>query len=120
MDTEPALLAEVDTAGFRAALAGDKPVLVDYVADHCVWCERIAPVLEAVLPEYRERLRAVKVNVQRHPDAAPPGGVRGTPTVALYRDGQLVMSKNGMMQRGQLVSFLDHWLDPANVGLAGA
>jgi|GEM_PF-3350856 len=110
--------SEVDAAGFLAALTANVPlVLVDYFADHCVWCDRLEPILSAVAPLYWNRVHMVKVNVQRYPQTLPDGGLRATPTIALYRQGKLVMSKSGMMQRPSLIAFLDHWLDPANEGL---
>lgn len=119
MDTAvSAALAEVDAAGLAAALAAPGPLLlVDYVADHCVWCTRLEPVLLAVEPQFRNRVRMLKVNVSRHPDALPAQGLRGTPTVMLYREGRLLMARNGMMQRAALVAFLEHWLNPSNEGL---
>jgi len=111
-------LPEVDAAGLASALSEPGPLLlVDYVADHCIWCARLEPVLLAVEPSYRNRVRMLMVNVSRHPDAMPAQGLRGTPTVMLYRDGRLLMTRNGMMQRAALVAFLEHWLDPSNEGL---
>jgi len=121
MEATVAQLPELDAAGFADAIKAEgTPVLVEYVADHCIWCERLEPILTATVEKYQARLRIVKVNVQRYPQTAPAGGVRATPTLALYRGGRLIMSKSGMMQRAQLVSFLDHWLDPTNEGLSGA
>ncbi len=118
-DTAPAeRVAEVDVAGLAEAFKLDVPlVLVDFVTDHCVWCERIEPVLASLIEAYRNRVHFVKINVERHPDAVPAGGIRATPTIALFRAGKLVMSRSGMMQRPALIAFLDHWLDPANEGL---
>lgn len=117
MSDPESALTEVDAAGCAAALAERGLLLVDYCADHCIWCERLESVLAVVAPGYRNRIRFIRVNVTKYP-AARPVDLRGTPTLALYRDGQLVMSKTGMMQRGQLAAFLDHYLDPANTGLA--
>lgn len=118
MEHDGAALTEIDARGLAAALAVPGPLLlVDYVADHCVWCTRLEPVLLAVEPAFRNRVRMLKVNVSQHPDAMPAQGLRGTPTVMLYRDGRLLMARSGMMQRGALVAFLEHWLDPSNEGL---
>ena len=114
-------LIELDTPGFETARAeSGRLLLVEYFAEHCVWCERIEPVLAAAEADYRNHVRMVKINSRLNPEALPEGGIRGTPTVALYRNGKLLMMKHGMMQRAQLKSFLDHWLDPANEGLSGS
>lgn len=119
MSDETSALPELDAEGFASTLAdGGSPVLVEYFMKNCVWCERIEPVLVAAAAKYGERLRIAKLNASLHPQALPAGGIRGTPTIALYRAGRLVMSKSGMMQSGPLAAFLDHWLDPANAGLS--
>lgn len=119
MTADAQALTEVDAEGLAALLAESQAlVLVDYFADHCVWCARLEPVLAAAEPAYRGRVRMVKLNAARWPQALPPGGIRATPTVALFRAGRMVMSKSGMIQRGALLAFLDHWLDPANEGLS--
>lgn len=117
-EPNPDSLPEVDAEGLAAALASPVPlVLVDYVADHCIWCARLEPVLAAAARDYRNRVLMVKVHAERHPQTLPPGGLRATPTVALYRQGRFLISKSGMIQRAALAVFLDHWLDPANEGL---
>ena len=113
-------LPEVDAAGFHVAL-GDTPglLLVEYFADPCIWCTRLEPVLAAARGDYLNRVRMLKVNARQYPQTLPEGGIRGTPTVALFRDSRLLMTRSGMIQRGALAAFLDHWLDPANEGLSG-
>ena len=113
-------LPQLDADGLAQALAETRGLLlVDYYADDCIWCERLEPVLVAAMERWRTEVRMVKVNARTHPQALPAGGIRGTPTIALFRDGRLVMSKAGMIQRAALDVFLAHWLDPANEGLAG-
>ncbi|HET7796411.1 thioredoxin family protein [Nevskia sp.] len=114
-----ATLPEVDAAGLAAALSDHAlPLLVEYMADHCVWCQRLEPVLAAAQPKFDGRLRMLKVNVERHPEVKPTDHPRAVPTIALYRQGRMIMTKSGMIQRQQLDVFLNHWLDPANDGLA--
>lgn len=114
-------LPELDAAGFAAALV-DTPglLLVEYYREPCIWCTRLEPVLLAARDDYRNQVRMVRVHAERHPQTLPEGGIRGTPTVALYRGGRLLMTRSGMIQRGALHAFLDHWLDPANEGLSSA
>jgi len=117
-DTAASCLPEVDADTLRAALADHSlPVLVEYMADHCVWCQRLEPVLVAAQPKFDGRLKMLKVNVERYPEVKPTDQPRAVPTIALYREGRMIMTKSGMIQRQQLDVFLNHWLDPANEGL---
>lgn len=111
-------LPEVDAAGLRALLADHgQPLLVEYMGSNCVWCQRLEPVLVGAVDQFSERLRFVKIDVERYPEAKPTDTPRSIPTIALYRDGRLIMTKSGLIQRQQLEVFLTHWLDPANEGL---
>ncbi|WP_293368163.1 thioredoxin family protein [Nevskia sp.] len=117
-ETAASHLPEVDADALRAALADHElPVLVEYMASDCVWCQRLEPVLVAALPKFEGRLRMLKVDIERYPEAKPTDQPRAVPTIALYRGGRMIMSKSGMIQRQQLDVFLNHWLDPANEGL---
>lgn len=109
-------VTEVDAATLARMLAepGGGLVLVDFFAEHCVWCERVEPVIAAVAPDFAGRVRFVKIDAGRFPEALPAGGIRGTPTLAVYRDGRFLTSKTGMIQKGALDAFLTYWLDPAN------
>lgn len=111
-------IPEVDTAELKALIADHRlPLLVEYMADHCVWCQRLEPILVATMDKFVNRLQLVRIDVDQHPDAKPTDTPRSIPTLALYRNGRLIMTKSGLMQRQQLESFLNHWLDPANEGL---
>ena len=102
----------------RAALADHSlPLLVEYMGADCVWCQRLEPVLTAAVERHAGRLRFVKIDVERYPEAKPTDTPRSIPTIALYRDGRLIMTKSGLIQRQQLDVFLNHWLDPSNEGL---
>ncbi|WP_022975209.1 thioredoxin family protein [Nevskia ramosa] len=112
------VIPEVGAAELKAMIADHRmPLLVEYMADHCVWCQRLEPVLAATMDKFNTRVQLVKIDVELHPDAKPTDTPRSIPTIALYRDGRLIMTKSGMMQRQQLESFLTHWLNPANEGL---
>ena len=117
-DNAAVSIPEVDAEALRAALADHRlPVLVEYMTEHCPWCNRLEPVLAAAVPKFDGRLKMLKVNVERYPEAKPTDQPRAVPTIALYLDGRMIMSKSGMIQRQQLDVFLNHWLDPANEGL---
>ena len=76
-------------------LKSDKPVLVDYWAPWCGPCKAIAPVLEEVAKEYEGRLQVVKVDVQDHPEVAAQFGIRGIPTLMVFKNGEAVATKVG-------------------------
>ncbi len=85
-------------------------VLVVYVSDHCIWCDRQMPLLLRVAQEDAARLRVFQVNAQLYPATLPRDGIRATPTLALYRDGQLLMTKSGLQRPQALQVFIDHYL----------
>ncbi|WKU18492.1 thioredoxin TrxA [Advenella alkanexedens] len=88
-------------------LKSDKPVLVDYWAPWCGPCKAIAPVLEEVAKEYEGRLQVVKVDVQDHPEVAAQFGIRGIPTLMVFKHGEAVATKVGAVNKAQLTSFID-------------
>ncbi|MFV9473738.1 thioredoxin TrxA [Advenella sp. RU8] len=95
-------------ASFNAdVLKSDKPVLVDYWAPWCGPCKAIAPVLEEVAKEYEGRLQVVKVDVQDHPEVAAQFGIRGIPTLMVFKHGEAVATKVGAVNKAQLTSFID-------------
>ncbi|GAA4419397.1 thiol reductase thioredoxin [Advenella faeciporci] len=88
-------------------LKSDKPVLVDYWAPWCGPCKAIAPVLEEIAKEYEGRLQVVKVDVQDHPEVAAQFGIRGIPTLMVFKHGEAVATKVGAVNKAQLTSFID-------------
>jgi len=88
-------------------LKSDKPVLVDYWAPWCGPCKAIAPVLEEIAKEYAGRLQVVKVDVQDHPEVAAQFGIRGIPTLMVFKHGEAVATKVGAVNKAQLTSFID-------------
>lgn len=83
------------------------PVLVDFWAQWCGPCKAIAPVLDEVAQEYEGKVRIVKVNVDENPDTPAKLGVRGIPTLMLFKGGQAVETKVGALSKSQLTAFLD-------------
>lgn len=84
-----------------------KPVLVDFTATWCGPCKMIAPILDQVAGEYGDRLDIVKVDVDDNQATAAKFGIRGVPTLMLFKDGQAVETKVGAMSKSQLTEFLD-------------
>ena len=88
-------------------LASDKPVLVDYWAEWCGPCKAIAPILDEVAKDYDGRVQIAKMNVDENREVPGKLGIRGIPTLMLFKGGQLAATKVGALSKAQLTAFLD-------------
>ena len=88
-------------------LQAQSPVLVDYWAEWCGPCKAIAPTLEEVAKEYSGKLKVAKVNVDENQEIPKKYGIRGIPTLMLFKNGNIEATKVGALSKSQLTAFLD-------------
>ncbi len=88
-------------------LASDKPVLVDYWAEWCGPCKSIAPLLDAMSKEYDGRLQIAKMNVDDNREVPGKYGIRGIPTLMLFKGGELAATQVGALNKAQLTAFIE-------------
>ena len=91
----------------QEVLQSDKPVLIDYWAEWCGPCKMIAPVLDEVASEYSDKIRVAKLNIDDNPATPPKYGIRGIPTLMLFKNGEVEATKVGAVSKAQLPAFLD-------------
>jgi thioredoxin 1 len=88
-------------------LKAETPVLVDFWAEWCGPCKQIAPALEALAKEMNDKVTIAKLNIDENPMTPSKYGVRGIPTLMLFKDGQVAATKIGALPKGKLSEWLD-------------
>ena len=101
----------ITDASFQAdVLDSDTPVLVDFWAEWCGPCKMIAPILDDIAKSYAGRLKVAKLNIDDNQTTPATYGVRGIPTLMLFKNGAVEATKVGMMSKSQLTAFIDSHL----------
>ena len=85
----------------------DSAVLVDFWADWCGPCKMIAPILDEISADYSGKLKRAKLNIDENPNTPPKFGIRGIPTLMIFKEGQVEATKVGAVSKSQLTAFID-------------
>jgi len=91
----------------QEVLQSDVPVLVDYWAEWCGPCKMIAPILDEIVNEYSGKLKVAKLNIDDNAGTPPKFGIRGIPTLMIFKNGEVEATKVGALSKSQLTAFID-------------
>lgn len=96
-----------DTEFEKEVLQASGPVLVDFTAEWCGPCKALSPLIDELADEMKDKVKVVKVNIDSSPDAPSTYGVRGVPTLMIFKEGQVVDTRVGGMPKSQLTEWIE-------------
>jgi thioredoxin 1 len=106
--SSPHIVHTTDATFNDDVIKSEKPVLLDFWAEWCGPCKMIAPILDELADEYRDRLKIAKLNIDENPQTPPKFGIRGIPTLILFKNGTVEAQKVGALSKAQLSAFLEN------------
>ena len=109
--SNPDIVHTTDATFSQDVLKSEKPVLLDFWAEWCGPCKMIAPILDEIATEYKDKLRVAKIDIESNPQTPPKFGIRNIPTLILFKNGTVEAQKVGAVSKSQLLAFLDSNLD---------
>jgi len=105
--SSPHIVHTTDATFAQDVLKSEKPVLLDFWAEWCGPCKMIAPILDEIAGEYQDRVKIAKLNIDENPQTPHKFGIRGIPTLILFKNGAVVGTKVGALSKSQLTAFID-------------
>ena len=102
---------EITKDNLDSTISDNDIVLLDFWAEWCGPCKMIAPILDEIASEYQDRIKIAKLNIDENPQTPPKFGIRGIPTLILFKNGTVEAQKVGAVSKSQLAAFLDSNLD---------
>ncbi len=102
------LVLDITDSNFETeVLKSDKPVLVDFWAEWCGPCKVLGPIIDEVAPEYDSKVKFTKLNIDQNPATAPTYGIRGIPTILIFKNGELKTTSVGVLTKSELNKLID-------------
>src|SRR5260370_10003098 len=105
--SNPSIVHTSDATFDKDVLKSDKPVLLDFWAEWCGPCKMIAPILDEIADQYKDKIRIAKLNIDDNPATPPKFNIRGIPTLILFKNGTVEAQKIGAVTKSQLTALLD-------------